>query len=215
MSKTQLQITILRKRRRIYSLSSQLWLLHYRLSNSGGICVFSIFSSLRLFKNFKPASNAVTWLCWELQHPHGQGDTPTLSSAAGRFLKYRCLYSNPHFSKATTQKCYLKSHPLFMPRTTQRQISVHSLQSQTLKGHCCSTSSQYTTTTPPTQPGWISLWLSNPLGTHTSTANPRHRKTLSHFCLQQQNISALSCFTASEKGKLLPMSFSPKSNILI
>lgn len=88
----------------------------------------------------------VLWLeCAELLHPHGQGDTLTLSSATGRFWECRCSYSNPHISKVSTQKCSLKSYPLFMPRTTQRQISVHSLQSQTLQGHCCSSSSQHTT----------------------------------------------------------------------
>lgn len=134
------------------------------------------------------------------------GDTLTLSSATGRFWECRCSYSNLHISKVSTQKCSLKSYPLFMPRTTQRQISVHSLQSQTLQGHCCSTSSQHTTSytarlvlSVAVQPSWALTWILQP---------HRHRKTPSHFCLQLQNISGLSCFTASEKGKLFPSFFS-------
>lgn len=159
----------------------------------------------------------MTRLFWELLHPHGQGDTSTLSSAAGRFLECRCSYSNPHISKVTTQKCYLKSYPLFTPRTTQRQISVHSLQSQTLKGHCCSTSSQYTSTVaPPTQPGWFSLWLSNPAGHSHEYCNPTDTGKL-------QAISVFSCkiflvWVASlpqKKGNCFQWVFSPKSNILI
>lgn len=76
MSKTRLQITVLRKSR--IQPIKQVMTASLQLSNSEGICVFSIFSSLRLFKNFKLASNtSIRRLLQEFQHqeplhPYGQ-----------------------------------------------------------------------------------------------------------------------------------------------